>query len=77
MKARQGWFSALAIVVSAGSLGCGAPAASSGILDRTRSSEHVVSRPSMDSSRPSSAAFDRPRHNTEHSSAVLFRGARR
>jgi hypothetical protein len=78
MKARQGWFGAIVIVVSAGSLGCGAPAASSGLFDRTRSIEHAVYRPSMDSPRSSSMASERPRFNMGHASAAAaLRGAQR
>jgi hypothetical protein len=77
MKTRQSWFGALAIVVSAGSLGCGAPAASSVVLDRARFGERVITRPSMYSSTSSSLRSDRHRINTEHSSADVFRRARR
>jgi hypothetical protein len=77
MKARQGWFVVLAIVVSAGSLGCGAPAASSGFLDRTRLGEHAAFRPSVDSPRSSSAAIERPRSSAVHASVAALPRARR
>jgi hypothetical protein len=78
MKARQGWFfGALVIVVSAGSLGCGAPAASAGVFDRVRSGEHAYARPSVDSPRSSSGVVERPRSFAAHAGTASLRGARR
>jgi hypothetical protein len=77
MKSRQGWFGALAMVVSAVSLGCGAPATSSGILERARISERTVSWSPVDSPRSVSVAVERPRSYLGHSSVSALRGARR
>jgi hypothetical protein len=76
MNARQRWLGMLAVVVSAGSLGCGTSAMSTGTFDHMRVGERLTAPAPASVQSPSSPRSERHRSSGEHLGSTPHRRAR-